>query len=88
MWSTIRYRDLEPGKEPWIKRDLGVGCAEIVPGSTRIGWVIFTETQSEKKGGPRMKPYTPAFEEPETEPVKKINLEKIYIQSFWGEKPA
>lgn len=23
-----------------------------------------------------MKPYTPAFEEPETEPVKKINLEK------------
>lgn len=35
-----------------------------------------------------MKPYTPAFEEPETEPVKKINLEKIYIQSFWGEKPA
>lgn len=34
-----------------------------------------------------MKPYTPAFEEPETEPVKKINLEKK-IQLFWGEKPA
>lgn len=33
-----------------------------------------------------MKPYTPAFEEPETEPVKKINLEKIYIYSHFGER--
>ena len=83
MWSTIRYRDREPGTDPWRKRDLGVGCTEIVPGSTGIGWVIFTETQSEKKGGPRMKPYTPAFEEPETEPVKKIRKKKY---SHFGER--
>lgn len=54
-----------------------------MPGSTGIGWVIFTETQSEKKGGPRMKPYTPAFEEPETEPVKKIRKKKY---SHFGER--
>ena len=29
-----------------------------------------------------MKPYTCAFEEPETEPVKKINLEKKYTVIF------
>ena len=31
-----------------------------------------------------MKPYTPAFEEPETVPVKKINLEKKNIYSHFG----
>ena len=32
-----------------MKKDLGAGCREIVPRSTGIGWLIFTETVRKKE---------------------------------------
>lgn len=58
--SAVRNIDLEPGKRPHWE----AGCAEMMPKSVGVAWVMEAEIQAEEKKGPRMNlPVTAASEE-------------------------